>query len=102
MILELKILPEYFNAIKSGQKTFEIRYNDRNYRPGDVLLLKEWNGFFSGKEIFVAIRYITFLFDFLYGHNHKAWFYPVKIINYVSYSYKYFFPAEKAIPFFEE
>lgn len=30
-IHELKILPEYFEAVVSGDKRFEIRKNDRNY-----------------------------------------------------------------------
>ena len=42
MTHELKILPEYFRAVKSGQKTFELRNNDRNFRTGDSLTLWEW------------------------------------------------------------
>ena len=44
MIHDLKILPEWFNAVVSGVKTFEIRKDDRNYQPRDVLLLREWDG----------------------------------------------------------
>lgn len=44
MIHDLKILPEWFNAVVSGVKTFEIRKDDRNYNPRDVLLLREWDG----------------------------------------------------------
>ena len=40
----LKILPEHFNAVVSGNKKSEIRYNDRNYRVGDILSLREWDG----------------------------------------------------------
>lgn len=40
----LKVLPKYFEAILIGDKTFEIRKNDRNYQVGDKLILKEWNG----------------------------------------------------------
>ncbi|GAB6931617.1 hypothetical protein JCM10914A_56000 [Paenibacillus sp. JCM 10914] len=39
---ELKILPEYFQAVWNGTKTFEVRKNDRNYAVGDTLVLKEW------------------------------------------------------------
>lgn len=38
---ELKCRTEYFQRVVSGQKTFEIRKNDRDYQVGDVLVLKE-------------------------------------------------------------
>jgi len=37
-----KISPEYFEAIASGQKTFEYRLNDFVCEPGDVLVLDEY------------------------------------------------------------
>lgn len=40
---ELKVWPEYFHRISSGQKTFEIRKNDRDFQVGDTLILKEFN-----------------------------------------------------------
>lgn len=39
---ELKCWPESFEAIATGVKTFEIRKDDRGYRVGDYLLLREW------------------------------------------------------------
>ena len=39
-IIELKILPEYFEAVKSGKKTFELRKNDRDFCVGDILILR--------------------------------------------------------------
>lgn len=41
MTHELKILPEYFEAVASGCKQFEIRKNDRDYKVGDQLILRE-------------------------------------------------------------
>lgn len=40
---ELKCNPEYFARIGSGQKTFEIRKNDRDFQVGDILVLKEYD-----------------------------------------------------------
>lgn len=38
---ELKILPAYYDAVLWYRKGFEIRYNDRDYNPGDKLILQE-------------------------------------------------------------
>lgn len=40
---ELKCWPEYFLRIARGQKTFEIRKNDRDFQVGDRLVLREFN-----------------------------------------------------------
>ena len=39
---ELKCDPKYFSLLKSHKKKFEVRLNDRNFRVGDELLLKEF------------------------------------------------------------
>ncbi|WP_331384989.1 DUF3850 domain-containing protein [Bacillus badius] len=40
---ELKIYPQYFKAVVSGKKSFEIRKNDRDFKVGDTLLLHEFD-----------------------------------------------------------
>lgn len=40
---DLKTWPVYFMKLCQGVKQFEIRNNDRNFKPGDVLHLKEWD-----------------------------------------------------------
>ncbi len=67
MTHELKILPKYFDAVAAREKTFEIRKNDRNYKPGDTLVLKEWSrGKYTGREI---TRYVNYIYygDGTYG-----------------------------------
>ena len=60
-IHELKILQEYFDAVKWGDKKFEIRKNDRDFHSGDILRLKEWDGKkFTGEELYVLVRYVMY------------------------------------------
>ncbi|EMF0190598.1 DUF3850 domain-containing protein [Enterococcus hirae] len=60
MIHELKILPEYFEAVTSGRKQFEIRENDRNFKIGDQLILREWSkNEYTGDSYKAEITYIT-------------------------------------------
>ncbi|MDR3599388.1 MAG: DUF3850 domain-containing protein [Desulfosporosinus sp.] len=59
----LKATPEFFKAVKSGEKTFESRINDRDYQVGDTLVLQEWLPHtlqYSGDEI---IKVVTYLLD---------------------------------------
>ena len=59
---ELKILPEYFIAVKGGRKTFEIRKNDRDFKVGDNLILKEIypnSDNYTGREVSRRITYVT-------------------------------------------
>ena len=58
----LKIWPEFFEAVLSGKKTFEIRKNDRDYQVNDLLLLQEYNPEteeYTGRELLVEVTYIT-------------------------------------------
>ena len=40
-IHELKLDTKYFNDVKSGNKKFEIRKNDRDFEVGDILVLRK-------------------------------------------------------------
>lgn len=42
MIHELKTWPEYFQAVMRGDKTFEVRKDDRGFKVNDEVLLKEF------------------------------------------------------------
>ena len=58
MIHELKIKPEYFNVVHNGDKSFEVRKKDRNYKVGDYLALNEYNGSYTGRTALVKVKYI--------------------------------------------
>lgn len=56
---ELKIYPTYFEDVISGKKKFEIRKNDRKFRVGDILILKEWDNIkYSGREARAEVIYL--------------------------------------------
>lgn len=39
---DLKVWPPAFRDLKSGAKPYEVRRADRDFRVGDLLLLREW------------------------------------------------------------
>ena len=41
MTHRIKILKPYFEAVAAGDKTFELRKDDRPYKVGDALLITE-------------------------------------------------------------
>ncbi len=60
----LKIRPRYFEAIKKGLKTFEVRYNDRDYSVGDLLCLRVWSGKeFTDESVTVEVIYVLYEFE---------------------------------------
>lgn len=69
----LKIYPLFFDAVKNGIKTFEIRKGDRNYSVGDTLHLREYNpdlvsdidaDRFTGRAVDVCVTYVVTHEDF--------------------------------------
>ena len=73
MIHELKINSDFFHLVGEGIKTFEIRKNDRNFKVGDILKLREWvkseeyGEYYSGGFIDAEVLYIT---DFMQVDNY--------------------------------
>ena len=57
---KLKIKSEYYVDVINGTKTAEIRYNDRNYQVGDILILNEIDslGNFTGNSCQVVVTHI--------------------------------------------
>jgi len=59
---KLKTWSGYFRAIQRGEKRFEVRFNDRNFKEGDTLELCEWDNikkrFTDAPPLFVKVTYI--------------------------------------------
>ena len=59
--IKKKIWPEYFDAVESGKKKFELRLNDFVVEEGDILLLEEWDPKtkeYTGRSIEKRIGYV--------------------------------------------
>ncbi len=61
MIHELKIYHRYFDDVVSGEKPFEVRRGDRDYKAGDYLALNEYNdeiAAYTGRSCLMLVTYI--------------------------------------------
>ncbi len=65
---DLKCQPEPFADILNGAKTAEYRRDDRDFRVGDVLILREWDpnvrrevghGAYSGRVLRKTVTHIS-------------------------------------------
>jgi len=57
----LKCWPEFFNSIANGEKKFELRFDDRGYKAGDILVLNEWQPGtkeFTGRSMAMTVTYL--------------------------------------------
>ncbi len=57
-LIKKKILPQYFEDVMSGAKTFELRKDEDNIQPGDTLDLLEWNQDYTGRGIRCQVTYV--------------------------------------------
>lgn len=56
---EIKILPQYYEAVSKGIKQFELRKDDRDYQVGDLVRLREWDGKeYTGNKMIIGIKYV--------------------------------------------
>lgn len=53
-----KILPEYFKAVRARERNFEIRIDEDDIRVGDLLILQEWDGFYTGNSVRRYVKYV--------------------------------------------
>jgi Domain of unknown function (DUF3850) len=47
----LKTWPAYFDAVKRGEMTFEVRRDDRGFQKGDILVLQRTNEEYSKHQV---------------------------------------------------
>ncbi len=61
MLHALKTHREYFLLAWAKIKPVEVRFNDRNFQPGDLMILREYDpktGKYSGREIHGKIWHV--------------------------------------------
>ena len=59
IVHELKVLPQYYDAVISNVKNFELIKDDRDFQIGDFVILKEYiDGKYTGRETGFKISYI--------------------------------------------
>lgn len=59
---DLKTWPPFFQAVLDGVKPFELRPDDRGFRAGDVLRLREWEPHceaYTGRETTRTVTYVA-------------------------------------------
>lgn len=74
MIIKKKTWPEYFKKILSGEKTFDYRLADFECKPGDTLVLEEWDPDtkeYTGRKIEKKVGYVAHLRDLDFGVSKK-------------------------------
>lgn len=57
---ELKVWPEFLPALRDGRAPFTVRRDDRDFQPGDLLLLRAWSPErrrYTGQEVSRRVTY---------------------------------------------
>lgn len=60
---ELKTWPKFFRPLTNFSKKFEVRKNDRDFKTGDVLVLKEWDPTtekYSDRYVIAEVTFIMY------------------------------------------
>lgn len=66
----VKCVDPYFEAVRAGDKTFEIRFGDRDYTEGDTIELQQYHAptnSYSGDTVTYRIGYVT---DYAQQHGY--------------------------------
>ena len=69
----IKVRGSEYQSIMDGLKTFIIRDNNINFKPGMIVTLQEWSipdEAFTGREQRVEVTYVT---DFNQRPNNVVW-----------------------------
>ena len=85
MRIEKKIWPKFFQKILDGDKKFELRLADWECKPGDVLVLKEWNPEtkeYTGRVLEKEVTYVIKTKDIKFWPEEDVEKYGYQIISF--------------------
>ena len=85
MKIEKKVWPEYFQRIYDKDKTFEIRLANFKCKPGDTLILKEWDPKtkkYSGRELEKQVTYVLKTKDLKFWPEEDTNKYGYQVISF--------------------
>lgn len=84
-MIKKKIWPEYFEAMESGKKKFELRLNDFEINEGDILSLEEWDPKtkeYTGRKLEKKVTYVgKFKIDSLFWPEEEIKEKGIQIIS---------------------
>ena len=62
-----KVSPVEFDAIKTHQMTTDVQPGNSNFKKGDIINVKEFDGNFTGRELAVKVTHVLKNPSFLQG-----------------------------------
>jgi len=84
-VVKKKIWSEYFDAVVSGKKKFELRLNDFSINEGDTLVLEEWDKVaraYTGRKIEKHVTYVSkFMIDNLFWPEEEIKAKGIQVIS---------------------
>jgi hypothetical protein len=85
MTIKKKIWPEYYAAVVSGKKKFELRLDDFDIHEGDTLMLEEWDPKtkqYTGRSVEKKVTYVgKFKMDQLFWPEEEVKEKGIQIIS---------------------
>ncbi|MDE1825822.1 MAG: DUF3850 domain-containing protein [Candidatus Micrarchaeota archaeon] len=85
MRIEKKVWPEYFKKLVSGEKGFEIRLADFKCKPGDTLILREWDpktGDYTGRSAQRRVKYVAMIRGMDFWKREEVEKYGLQVIGF--------------------
>ena len=85
MKIEKKAWPELYQKILDGDKTFDLRLADFDCKPGDVLLLREWDPAtrrYTGRQMKKVVTYVLRTKDLKFWPREEVEKYGYQVISF--------------------